>query len=268
MLIGKWTSVDGAWEFTADGQIKRPFYSFTSQYKVLAGRTIEMTNWEGKAELELCCFKDTLCLRPVEVQGLGGKRMASNTCLMLQRVGDRDDEPIAGNPKQLLLGKWQMTWDHDWMATTWEFKAGDTCVFKLRTSMSRRTGAYRWIDDATLELPINGGETTNAIVRVVFARNKMALVYTLPQRGGAATFEKAIVYRKRLAPPGILGSTLRGQRCHAGIFETNLSPQESDFLLKLVILCLETNACVAAIGRPTPSADRGVLGQGHHVQQG
>jgi hypothetical protein len=100
-IVGLWLEGNRSWRFTEDGKLERLFYSLAN-YVVLDSKTVEVTDKAGsKMKLELAPFQETMRIWLVE-QGQVGE---SWYCERAQ-ADYRDDDPVTGNPRDLIVGRW------------------------------------------------------------------------------------------------------------------------------------------------------------------
>jgi len=107
-LVGRWVTGNNSWEFTAEGQLKRPFYSLPATYRVLDAKTVEVTERAGKKVLELAPYRDTMRAWLYAAADWQAGR-SSVTSFRLERgpADDHSDDLVKGAPRDLIVGHWE-----------------------------------------------------------------------------------------------------------------------------------------------------------------
>jgi hypothetical protein len=239
-LLGRWVTGNNSWEFTAEGQVKRPFHSFPATYRVLDAKTVELTERSGKKVLELAPYRDTMRAWLYTAQDWkAGRQSVASFRLERAAADDRGDKPVEGAPRDLIVGRWEAgddlaqppacTFSRDGRYV-WEQEQFDQIV--------RREGIYKLLGERTVVLLYPGARLGDPLrvpadtrefleklkeevvvrpdeaYRVAFTRGKMILAQVDmrvvepdldPEASGAELGDIGIVFRRRAkggqAPP-------------------------------------------------------------------
>lgn len=152
-LVGRWLDdMDGMWEFLPDGTLLRPYYPFSGTCRALNGHTLEIVDKDGKRVFDVVHYKD---LARGTLEFLDGPFEGKVRGVKLQRTptGYEDDDPLPGNPEELIVGKWQHAQQTiAGVADFYEFRPDGTWESVKTGSGYTLRGTYRFLDENTLEL--------------------------------------------------------------------------------------------------------------------
>ncbi|HEV3438045.1 MAG TPA: zinc ribbon domain-containing protein [Gemmata sp.] len=147
-VVGLWLEGNQSWRFTEDGKLERLFYS-PATYVVLDSKTVEVTDKAGnKMKLELAFFQETMRLWQVEQ----GQIVMSWYCERAP-VDYRDDDPVMGNLRDLIVGRW-VSGREILQAEFYEFHKDGQWVRQQEQlgGPLRQQGRYRWETNGNLVL--------------------------------------------------------------------------------------------------------------------
>jgi hypothetical protein len=200
----KWLDGDLSWEFTADGTFKRLFQP-PGSFRVLDGRTLEVSA-NARFSVDVVLGKDRLRVAIWELMPDGRRARSGQSFFLLRPPAGYDaDEPLAGDPRELILGKWERTDDKGATVTasysrTGQWQSSSTAGWK-------QAGKYRILDDGTLELRDVRSKLIRR-ARLSFTRKFMGQMVSKIEGGGKQTqptqsyvYHRVEVGRKPGRPP-------------------------------------------------------------------
>jgi hypothetical protein len=80
-------------------------------------------------------------------------------CVACHKTTTPGPQPVTGGPRALIVGKWEMK-GSDGQITS-EFAADGTYI--LTAAGQNSNGTYKWLDDSTIEVDVNGKSTTSKV---------------------------------------------------------------------------------------------------------
>ena len=98
---------DHCYEFTADRKFKRSFWT-PMDYKVIDGRTVELTDAAGKHYFEIFTSRDAMVINDYKLDAKTSQRTNEHSRLHMKRAPNdyhRDDAP--DDPKKAIVGRWE-----------------------------------------------------------------------------------------------------------------------------------------------------------------
>jgi hypothetical protein len=189
-IRGRWRYEHDCLEFTADGDLKRSYNAFTSACKYVDGKTIELTGKGGRRALEVYCGKDRLRVLHFNLDDAGKRlplNLVSPNMFTLERIpdDDHDDDPLPGDPKELIVGEWLFQQPESlkhFPGPVLRFERDGRCT-KVFTDWGDGTKTtfrrpYRFLpnNEVVVGEEILPGIDPPKTYRVIFTKKKMALI--------------------------------------------------------------------------------------------